>query len=454
MTDTPTPEVEPQATAEQQAAPAQAQPQAAAEQLQEQQYAEVQGWREAERRRIRRTRRTLIVILVVLVILLLIASYALMQIFQPVGRVATTQEAQGITWVRSIYGWGKSPDQQFWGPQGVAIGPDGTIWATTQAQNRVVGFNPDGTPSAMLYQGAQGDARYPNALTYPAAVAVDPSGLVYIADQVRSTIWVMRSDNTIVRSIFVPTPFSLAVTNDRLVVGSASGFVIMTPEGQVIKVIGSQGKGIDQFQAVRGVAIAKDGTIFAVDQYNNRVSAYDRNGNRKWIITTGNPGNKKSVASSTVATSSAQPANMQIPAGMTIDGANRLVIADPFGFNLTVLDPRDGRLIAKYGTAGTIDGQFVYPSDVAYDPVRDWFAVADTQNGRVQIIRLPGSGGSQLSPISRALSGPLRACIIPLLLLLLAIVAGIIYRMAKRRKRKTQQAVPADQGGNTAEATS
>ena len=60
----------------------------------------------------------------------------------------------------------------------------------------------------------------------------------------------------------------------------------------------------------------------------------------------------------------------------------------------------------------------------------------DTQNGRVQIIRLPGSGGSGLAGANRVLTGPLRACIIPLLLIILAIVAGIIYRVMKRRKNK------------------
>lgn len=397
------------------------------------------GWREAERRRIQRTRRTLITVLVVLVILLLIASYALIQIFQPVGRIATTAEAKGVSWVRSIYGWGKTADQQFWGPQGVAIGPDGTIWATTQGQNRVVGFNPDGSVASMLYQGPAGDPKYPNSLSYPVAVAVDPAGLIYIADQPKSTVWVMTRDNKVVRNYYVPTPSALAVSKDRLVVGSASGFVILTPAGRVIKVLGKQGKGIDQFQGVHGVAIGKDGTIYVSDQYNNRVSAYDTNGNRKWIVNTGNPGNNKKLQESIVATGSTSPANMQLPAGMTIDGAGRLIVVDPFGFDLTALSTKDGSLIAKYGSPGTVDGQFVYPSGVAYDPSHDWFAVSDTQNARVQIIRLPDSGGTALSQVNRLLSGPLRACLVPLALLILAILAGIIYRVVKRRKAKAEK---------------
>ena len=159
----------------------------------------------------------------------------------------------------------------------------------------------------------------------------------------------------------------------------------------VLKVIGKQGKAVGQFQGVRGVSIGKDGTIYVVDQYNNRVSAYDKDGGRKWIVVTGLPGNEKPVKKSTLPTQGTAPAAMQIPGGMTIDGAGRLVIADPFGFDLTALNGRDGSLNAKYGAPGNVDGQFIYPSSVAYDSSRDWFAIADKGNQRVQIVRLPGS---------------------------------------------------------------
>ncbi|MEI7718208.1 MAG: hypothetical protein WCI78_19340, partial [Mycobacterium sp.] len=104
---------------------------------------------------------------------------------------------------------------------------------------------------------------------------------------------------------------------------------------------------------------------------------------------------------------------------------------------------KDGKLIAKYGAPGTVDGQFVYPSSVAYDAFRDWFVVADTQNARLQVIRIPNSGGSTTASLGRALSGPLRACIVPLLLIILAIIAGIIYRVVKRRRKRRALAAAA-----------
>ena len=90
------------------------------------------------------------------------------------------------------------------------------------------------------------------------------------------------------------------------------------------------------------MAIGKDGTIYVVDQYNNRVSAYDRDGTASGSSARGLRGNQANVQTNIVPKAPTAPANMQIPAGLTIDGAGRLVIADPFGFDLTVLSPKDG----------------------------------------------------------------------------------------------------------------
>jgi len=81
----------------------------------------------------------------------------------------------------------------------------------------------------------------------------------------------------------------------------------MSPTGEPIKVVGTQGKGVGPVPGGSWRGDRKDGTIYIVDQYNNRLSAYDRNGIRKWIISTGSAGNEKPVASSVVATTSQVP---------------------------------------------------------------------------------------------------------------------------------------------------
>ena len=395
-------------------------------------------WRQIEYRRVRRTRRTLVAILAILVILLLVATFALVQILQPVGQVADSTDQTGMTWVRSMYGWGKTKADQLQGPQGVAIGPDGVIWATDQGFSRVIGFNPDGSYAGMMFLGVRNDPAHPDAMLYPTSVAVDSENRIYIGDQSGNSVDIMTRDNKLIRKIAIPTPQSVAVSSDRIVVGAASGFAIFAKDGNnPIKVVGTQGKGDNQFQGVRGVAIAKDDTIYVVDQYNNRISSYDKNGNRKWIKVMGKAGNQSPVASNTSGTSGA---GLQLPAEITIDGAGHLVVVDPFGFNIAVLDPSNGKILATYGDAGANDGKFTYPSGIAYDSARDWFAVADTMNQRVEIVRLPNSGGSALAGINRSLAGPLRALLFPLLLLVLATIAAVVRRSLNRRKQAREAA--------------
>ena len=379
-----------------------------------------------------RTRRILLTALIVLAVLLLATFVFLIRMYQPVGQVANTADAKGVEWVRSIYGWGNTRASQIGAPQSVAFAPNGTILVTDAGMARIIGFNSDGTYNSVLNRGARGSS--PDAFSYPGAVAVDEQGLVYVADMTASQVVVMSPDNKFVRKIAVPRPRSLTVKGDTLVVGSSAGFVIMSKTGDAPNVLGSPGPGADQFDGVSGVAIDKNGVIYVADEYNNRVSAYNRNGTRRWIRDTGTAGNTVKPADTMVSTPSSGTAGMQLPAGITVDGAGRLVLVDAFGFNLVVLNAANGDLINRYGDAGAEDGKFVYPSAIAYDSGRDYFAIADTTMSRVQIIRIPGSGDNAVSQLNRTLLGPIRACLVPLALLFLVAVGGLVYRVIRRRK--------------------
>ena len=196
---------------------------------------------------------------------------------------------------------------------------------------------------------------------------------------------------------------------------------------------GSRGKGPDQFDYVHGIAFGPDGSIYVADSYNNRLSAYEPNGKRRWIIRTGAPANSAETSSghadarnrATIPCWKGADA-LQLPLGLTVDGAGRVVVIDMYDCCMAVFEPKTGKFIGKYGDVGAEDGQFFYPVSVSYDSGRDWFTVADAFNRRVQIVRIPGSSsgaGSAAAAVGRALAGPLRACLFPLLLLLIAIVA-------------------------------
>jgi DNA-binding beta-propeller fold protein YncE len=380
----------------------------------------------------RRGRRMMAVVLVFLFLLLCSASYLLVRLVTPAGEIASVEEAQGITWVRSIYGWGESPDQQLQTPASVAIAGNGDILVPSVSGTSVVyRFGPEGTFIDSFF-GSEGEGR----VLFPTGVTVGPDGFIYVVQGTQENLLVLTPDGTeTVLQLDVEAPSAVAVSEDRIVVGAKKGFAILDIEGTPIRIVGSGGFDEDQFDTVSGVALDDGGNIYIVDTYNNRISKYDPQGDRQWIVKTGNPGNQSAnEGAGSMQVETDAPAAMQSPGAAVIDGAGRLVVIDMLDFSLAVFDPENGDLIAKYGTFGTEEGTFMYPSGLAYDPERDWFAIADLGNNRVQIVRLPGSSNSVLLPSARrALTGPLRALFLPLILLLIALVLWF-YRKSRDKR--------------------
>jgi hypothetical protein len=129
---------------------------------------------------------------------------------------------------------------------------------------------------------------------------------------------------------------------------------------------------------------------------------------------------------------------MQIPAGMTFDAAGRLLVVDPFEFQVLVLDPKkEGVIVARYGQFGFEDGRFAYPTGVSYDRAHDWLAIADTSNNRVQIVRFPGTSSNIVSGLVKRMGDrPWYLCLLPLILLLVAIAMWV----ARGRRLHDEQA--------------
>jgi len=390
--------------------------------------------------RSRRGRRILGLVIVVLILLLGLSSYLLYRLVSVPGggTQSGAQDGTGLTWIRSIYGVDNTVQGTLERAQAAVSDADGSIWVVDSIHRSLLHFTVDGRYISEI----TGPAESP--LDTPSRFAIGPDGLFYVCETAGDAIAVLDRDGQDAGSFKIPEPVSVAVSEDRIVVGAISGFAILDKSGQPIKVVGTRGKGPDQFDYVHGVAIAENGNIYVADSYNNRLSAYDPEGNRLWIVRTGSPNNSANTDSGSLVVTEAPDAAlkgddaMQLPLGITIDGAGRIVVIDMFGCNLGVFDSKDGSLIAKYGEVGPDDGELFYPVSVGYDPNRDWFTIADALNDRVQIVRLPDSGGdgAAAAAVRRAMAGPLRACILPLLLLLLAlIVAFVIRKMRQRRER-------------------
>jgi len=383
--------------------------------------------RQSSKRR-SRLRVVLSVVLVILMLLLMTLVAFIVKLSTPVGAPKSSDTASGMQWVRSIYGWGKSEGQQLYGPSDVAFGPDGTIWVNDPQRWQLVGFNPDGSFKTIVHKGP--------GYMMPAAFDVSADNQIYIADFRSLKIRVFSADNKELRSWDTSLPTEVAVRGDRVLVGQRDGVAVYDTKGALIVKWGTRGRGKDQVDVVRGTAIGPDGTYYISDTQNHRVKAYTTDGKLKWVY----PSEAQAKAMAAAAAKGGKSKKpFQIPAGMTFDSASRLLLVDPFEFKIMILDPASGKVVKTYGDYGETDGKFGYPTSIAYDPTRDWYAIADTANNRVQIVRLEGSGGSPLSAISRVSTGPVWVCAIPLILLLIAIVLAVLRRRRSKQTHRNQE---------------
>ncbi|NTU70913.1 MAG: PQQ-binding-like beta-propeller repeat protein [Coriobacteriia bacterium] len=398
----------------------------------------------------RKGRRIVAVILIFLLLLLCGEAFLLFRLIKPSGGAA--QETAGLAWVRSIYGINKLPTGALERAQSAVTASDGTIWVIDGAHRALFHFSSDGRFLGQM----KGPKDSP--LINPGRFTIGPDGRFYVCETALDTVRVLDASGQDVGSFKIPTPVSIDVSEDQIVVGSISGFAILEKDGKPIRVVGARGQGDDQFDYVHGVAIADDGKIYVSDSFNNRLSAYDATGERLWIHRVGNAAN---TAKSDGVEKNLDPAiaddavlkgdqALQLPLELTLDAAGRIVVIDMFDCSLAVFKSQDGAFVGKYGSSGVEDGQFFYPQGVSYDAAHDWFTVADSLNNRVQIIRLPDTGGSALAGIRRSLAGPLRACLFPFLLLLLAIIIWLVVRAIQKRRAKSAQDSAAIEPGDSA----
>lgn len=394
----------------------------------------------------RRGRKIMVLVLVVLLVLMCAGSVLLLSVLGGPGGsrlgVGNTDET-GLTWVRSIYGMSEQLDDQFEYVNAAVPAADGSIWVIDVVHRNPMQFTPDGRYIGTLPIPEE------NPLVTPGRFAFGPDGRMYICETQADTVRVLQPDGTEDGSFLIPRPLSIAMNDEFIVVGSVAGFAILNFDGEPEQVIGSRGKGDDQFDYVHGVAIGEDGTIYVVDAYNCRLSAWDREGTRLWMRRVGIPQNSAEMQGDGLTPQEPEDLKdvpgeerLQLPMGVTIDGAGRVVVVDMFESAIAVFEAEDGAFVGKYGEIGEDDGKFFYPQSIGYDEGRDWFTVADTLNNRAQIVRLPGSAGGLgvVETARRTIAGPLRACLFPLALLLLALIVWFVW--SRLRKRRPAQSSP------------
>lgn len=132
----------------------------------------------------------------------------------------------------------------------------------------------------------------------------------------------------------------------------------------VVRVFGGAGRGPGAFAYPRAIARAPDGRIYVVDK-SARVQRFDADGTFETLWTMPDYAAGK-------------------PVGLTVHPDGRVFVADTH-YHRVVVFGSDGMELARFGEAGTGDGQFVWPTDVAIDA--DNFIYVSEYNGNDRITK-------------------------------------------------------------------
>jgi len=158
-------------------------------------------------------------------------------------------------------------------------------------------------------------------------------------------------------------------------------------------VFGSRGLGHGQFVYPRAMALAPDGRLFIVDK-TARIQRFSPEGEFEtcWQMPECEAGK---------------------PTGISVDAAGRVLVADTHYHRVMIFD-RDGNELARFGSNGTGDGEFLLPTDVVVDRQGRIFVSEYGDNDRISVFspdltflssfgRHAADGGSLIRPQCMAL---------------------------------------------------
>jgi sugar lactone lactonase YvrE len=252
---------------------------------------------------------------------------------------------------------------QFNSPSGVALDSSDNVYVTDSYNNTLRRITPNGvvTTVAGLAGGGYGSADGIGPLASfdnPAAVAADPMGNVYVADQYNDTI----------RKI-------------------TAGGVVSTLAGLVYYRGNADGTNSDaRFDSPYGIAADRAGNVYVADTYNNAIRKVTPAG----VVTT--------LAGGTYGSADGTNSEAQFnnPYAVAADNAGFVYVADTYNDTIRKIDPAGlvTTLAGRAGAYGTEDGvgsraRFAAPAGLAVDSAGNIY-VADTGNNTIRKVTLAG----------------------------------------------------------------
>ena len=291
----------------------------------------------------------------------------------------------------------------FIGPDGIALGPDGTIYVADYEAETVMAIawspviTPGATPAAshdIVVELAWQTTGGPDPLLFPNGMAVAPDGTIWVVDAGNNRFQRFSPDGE-----YLETWGEAGDGDGQLNFkrspddpGNSVGDIAFAPDGSFyvadsanrrvqhfgadlafIGAWGSFGPGDGHFLDPMGVAVAPDGTVYVIDDQRDDVQVFDPEGT--YLFTFGGHGT--------------EPGQLNYTGSLAIDADGNVWVAD-FGNNRVQQFAADGTFIRTFGELGEGDGQLNQPNDVAVS-IDGNIYVADLGNNRVQVFTPEGA---------------------------------------------------------------
>lgn len=227
--------------------------------------------------------------------------------------------------------------EHFFGLSSLVATPDQGLLVLEGGSHRLIKLDTQGSPEWTF--GTPGDCNPGVELCFPNDVTADAAGNVYVGE---------------------------------------GNVKILHPDGTYWTSIGDwddSGQGEYQFNGVTGVAVAPDGTVYAVDNGNQRVQVYDSD--RVYFDTLGETG-----------VSGDDNAHFNNPGDVVVDSAGNIYVADQGNSRVQVFDAALAYL-HTLGEPGDNFGQFQGDMQLALD-AQDRLYVTD-ESGHVQVFDASGA---------------------------------------------------------------
>lgn len=212
----------------------------------------------------------------------------------------------------------------------------------------------------------------------PEATAFDENGNIYVADSYSQQIVVFNENGKFWFKFSSPKmriPTGIVVKSDKIYVTdlATNDVKVFSKSGDLIKGIGSPGKGRAQFIRPKGIAIDDDNNIYIADSGNHRIQIFDGEGRFKGSF--GSYGMGEGA--------------FNCPSGITIDNKGKIYVTDMMNSRVQVFDKRGNKFLYKFGSPGTDEGDLMRPRGVSVDN-EGFIYVASSDNCRIEVFNQKG----------------------------------------------------------------